>query len=168
MSMTGKRKRRRRIETPYSRISEVREAATIDEANECLGRGFVLIKAIEKRETDALGRQASSIVYILGKPKRSNGSRNQAPTKTELVDIMHSAPDVDPAVLENRPWKRYDSGDGEWTFVVNQDGSSVAELGPAKDFLEALRAGEDLVIGGYRYRLRDKFLKRYPVNGQNA
>ena len=72
------------------------------------------------------------------------------------------------AVLEDRPWKKYDSGDGEWTFVVNQDGSPVAELGPARDFLEALRAGEDLVVGGYRYRLRDKFLKRYPVNGPSA
>jgi hypothetical protein len=153
---------------PYARITEIREAATSDEANECLGRGFILIKAVERREMDALGRQASGIVYILGKPKRSNRNRHQAPTKTEPLDIMHGAPDVDPAVLENRPWKRYDSGDGEWTFVVNQDGSSVAELEPAKDFLEALRAGEDLVVGGYRYRLRDKFLKRYPVSGQNA
>jgi hypothetical protein len=161
-------KRRRRIETPYARITEVREAATSDEANECLGRGFVLIKAVERRETDALGRQASGIVYILGKPKRSNGNRHQAPRKTEPVDIMHGAPDVDPAVLENRPWRRYDSGDGEWTFVVNQDGSSVAELGPAKDFLEALRAGEDMVVGDYKYRLRDRFLKRYPVNRENA
>ncbi|MDA4127788.1 MAG: hypothetical protein OK452_11405, partial [Thaumarchaeota archaeon] len=60
------------------------------------------------------------------------------------------------------------SGDGEWTFVVNQDGSPIAELEPAKDFLEALRTGEDLVVGGYKYRLRDKFLKRYLVNGQSA
>jgi hypothetical protein len=164
----GTGKRRRRIETPYARITEIREAATSDEANEWLGRGFILIKAVERREMDTLGRQASSIVYVLGKPKCSNRNNHRAPTKTEPVDIMHGAPDVDPAVLENRPWKRYDSGDGEWTFVVNQDGSSVAELEPARDFLEALRAGEDLVVGDYRYRLRDKFLKRYPVSRQNA
>jgi hypothetical protein len=165
---TGRRRRRRRIETPYARITEIREAATSDEANECLGRGFILIKAVERREMDALGRQAGRIVYVLGKQKPSNGNRHRAPTKTEAVDIMHGAPDVDPAVLENRPWKRYDNGDGEWTFVVNQDGTSVAELEPAKDFLEALRAGEDLVAGDYKYRLRDRFLKRYPVTRQNA
>ena len=166
--MTGKR--RRKMETPYARITEIREVGTSGEANECLGSGFVLIKAVEKRDTDAVGRQSSAIVYILGKLKgNGNGKPAQPqPAKQEPPDIMHDVPEVDPAVLENRPWKKYDSGDGEWTFVVNQDGSPVAELEPAKDFLEALRAGEDLVVGGYKYRLRDKFLKRFPVGAQTA
>jgi len=163
--MTGKRKRRN-MDTPYARITEIREVGTSGEANECLGSGFVLIKAVEKRETDALGRQSSAIVYILGKLKGNGKPPQQA--KAEPADIMHGAPDVDPTILENRPWKKYDNGDGEWTFVVNQDGSPVAELEPAKDFLDALRAGEDLVVGGYKYRLRDKFLKRYIANGQSA
>ena len=156
------------MDTPYARITEIREVGTSGEANECLTSGFVLIKAVEKRETDSLGRQSSAIVYILGKLK---GNGNEKPTqqaKAEPTDIMHGVPDVDSAILENRPWKKYGNGEGEWTFVVNQDGSPVAELEPAKDFLDALRAGEDLVVGGYKYRLRDKFLKRYPVNGQSA
>jgi len=156
------------MDTPYARITEIREVGTSGEANECLGSGFVLIKAVEKRETDALGRQSSAIVYILGKLK---GNGNEKPTqqaKAEPTDIMHGVPDVDSAILENRPWKKYGNGEGEWTFVVNQDGSPVAELEPAKDFLDALRAGEDLVVGGYKYRLRDKFLKRYPASGQSA
>jgi hypothetical protein len=155
------------METPYARITEIREVGTSGEANECLGSGFVLIKAVEKRETDALGRQSSAIVYILGKLKGS-GNGHPAQPKPEQIDIMHGAPDVDPTILESRPWKKYDNGDGEWTFVVNQDGSPVAELEPAKDFLEALRAREDLVVGGYKYRLRDRFLKRYTVSGQSA
>ncbi len=163
--MTGKR--RRKVETPYARITEIREVGTSGEANECLGSGFVLIKAVEKRETDPLGRQSSAIVYILGKLK-GNGNGHPAQPKPEPTNIMQGAPDVDPAVLENRPWKKYDNGDGEWTFVVNQDGSPVGELEPAKDFLDALRAGEDLVVGGYKYRLRDRFLKRFPVSGQSA
>jgi hypothetical protein len=154
------------MDTPYARITEIMEVGTSGEANECLGSGFVLIKAVEKRETDALGRQSSAIVYILGKLK-GNGN-GHAQRKQEPVNIMQGAPDVDPVILENRPWKKYDNGDGEWTFVVNQDGSPVAELEPAKDFLDALRAGEDLVVGGYKYRLRDKFLKRYPASGQSA
>ena len=164
------------METPYARITELREASTSEEANECLSSGFVLIKAVEKRETDALGRQASSIVYVLGKLRGSNGNGHtasnptsqQPPSSSEPVNIMNDAPDIDPAILESRPWKSYASGEGEWTFVVNQDGSPVAELEPAKDFLDRLRSGEDLVVGGYKYRLRDKFLKRYPVSGQSA
>ena len=158
------------MDTPYARITEIREAKTSEEANECLGSGFVLIKAVEKRETDALGRQASSIVYVLGK-LRGNGNGSAAPQALqpkpeEPINIMDDTPHVDPAILESRPWKAYASGEGEWTFVVNQDGSPVAELEPAKEFLERLRGGEDLVVGGYKYRLRDKFLKRYPVDGK--
>ena len=154
------------METPYARITEIREAATSDEANKCLNAGFVLIKAIEKRETDPLGRQTTSIVYILGKPK---GNRAQTRAKNESpsgpVNIMDDTPHIEPAILEGRPWKAYAKGEGEWTFVVNQDGSPVAELEPAKEFLERLKSGEDLVVGGYKYRLRDRFLKRYPANG---
>ena len=154
------------METPYARITEIREASTSAEANECLGSGFVLIKAVEKRETDALGRQSSNIVYVLGKLK-GNGNEHAAPAPTpssEPVNIMDATPQIDPSILESRPWKAYASGEGEWTFVVNQDGSPVAELEPAKEFLERLGNGEDLVVGGYKYRLRGKFLKRYPVN----
>ena len=165
---TGKR-RRRKMETPYARITEIREAVTSNEANECLGSGFVLIKAVEKRDTDALGRQSSSIVYILGKLKgNGNGHAAQPQVSTEPINIMDDTPNVDPAILEGRPWKSYASGEGEWTFVVNQDGSPVAELEPAKEFLERLGNGEDLVVGGYKYRLRGKFLKRYRVDAQSA
>ena len=158
------------METPYARITEIREATTSDEANECLGNGFVLIKAVEKRDTDALGRQSSTIVYVLGKLK-GNGHAT-APTKSEPsnepVNIFNDTPDLDPAILEGRPWKAYASGEGEWTFVVNQDGSPVVELEPAKELIDRLSSGEDLVVGGYKYRLRGKFLKRYAVSGQNV
>jgi hypothetical protein len=164
--MAGKKRRRRSMETPYARITEIREAATSEEANECLNSGFVLIKAVEKRETDALGRQASNIVYVLGK-LRQNGTQ----TATHHNGHSEQQPDtpiVDPAVLENRPWRAYAKGEGEWTFVVNQDGSPVAELEPARQFLDMLKDGDDLVVGAYRYRLRDKFLKRYPADSQSA
>ena len=155
------------MDTPYARITEIREASTSEEANECLGSGFVLIKAVEKRETDALGRQASNIVYVLGKLKDHNGNGHATSTpstSTEPVNIMDDTPQIDPSILEGRPWKPYASGEGEWTFVVNQDGSTVAELEPAREFLDRLRNGEDLVVGGYKYRLRGKFLKRYRAN----
>ena len=161
------RRRRERMETPYARITEIREAATSNEANMCLSTGFVLIKAVEKRETDALGRQASYIVYILGKLK-ANGNGSPAQPKQEppsgSKDTRTEEIFVNPTILENLTWRAYNNGEGEWTFVTNQDGSPIAELEPAKEFLERLKDGEDLVVGGYKYRLRDKFLKRYPAN----
>ena len=158
------------METPYARISEIREVGTSAEATDCLGNGFVLIKAVEKRETDPLGRQASSIIYVLGKLRGSNGNGSAASQAKPdgPIDIMNAPPEVDPGILEGRPWKAYASGEGEWTFVVNQDGSPVAELEPAKEFLDRLRSGEDLVVHGYKYRLRDKFLKRYAVGMQSS
>ena len=54
------------METPYARISEIREAVTSAEANKCLSSGFVLIKAVEKWETYAVGMLASSLIYVLG------------------------------------------------------------------------------------------------------
>jgi len=168
--MPGKKRRVRRMETPYRRITEIREATNSGEANGLLTGGFVLIKAVERRETDALGRQSSSIVYVLGKLKENgNGHASQPKTETPTpghTDIMADEPEVDPALLENLNWRAYDNGDGEWTFVTNQDGSPLAALEPAKVFLQRLREGEDLVVGGYKYRLREKFLKRYPANGQ--
>ena len=155
------------METPYARISEIREAQSSDEANECLGSGFVLIKAVEKRDTDALGRQASTIVYVLGKLKGNGNGVATTPAKSEPsnepVSIMNDTPGVDPGILDGRPWKSYASGEGEWTVGVNQVGAPAAELEPAKEFLDRLKSGEDLVVGGYKYRLRNKFLKRYPV-----
>src|SRR3989442_2978463 len=100
--MAGKR-RRRKMETPYARITEIREASTSDQANELLNGGFVLIKAVERRETDALGRQASSIVYVLGRMKPSgNGGQTKANPPNGDSDPQTYAPIVDPRVIDRR------------------------------------------------------------------
>src|SRR2546426_10078458 len=84
--MAGKR-RRRKMETPYARITEIREASTSDEANKLLNGGFVLIKAVERRETDALGRQASSIIYVLRRLRPSgNGGQTKANNPTDTAN----------------------------------------------------------------------------------
>src|SRR2546427_11821780 len=100
--MAGKR-RRRRMETPYARITEIREASTSDQANELLNGGFVLIKAVERRETDALGRQASSIVYVLGRLKPSgNGGQTKANPPHRHSDPQADTPNRDPTTPERR------------------------------------------------------------------
>src|SRR2546426_10218035 len=101
--MAGKR-RRRRMETPYARITEIREASTSDQANELLNGGFVLIKAVEKRETDALGRQASSIVYVLGRLKPSgNGAQTKENPAAGKGHRRHSPEVMQQPIPEVRP-----------------------------------------------------------------
>ena len=51
--------------SPYEGIAEFKEAASVDEANGSLKSGYVLIKVIEKTNTDS----STTIVYVLGKPK---------------------------------------------------------------------------------------------------
>ena len=166
-----KKWRRRRMETPYSRITEIREAQTQDEANDCLNNGFVLIKAVEKRNVDALGRQDSCVIYILGKLKGRSAAQtqtqNDSPNGHDTTNSLAELPTIDPAILENRPWRQYENGNGEWTFITSQDGNLLPELEPARDFIQRLLSGEDLIVGNYRYRAKDKFLKRYPANGQH-
>ena len=158
------------METPYARITEIREAKTTEEANDCLNNGFVLIKAVEKRNVDALGRQDSCVIYILGKLKGRSAAQAQpeSPNGHDTTNSLAEMPTIDPTVLENRPWRQYENGNGEWTFITSQDGNLLPELEPARDFIQRLLAGEDLVIGNYKYRARDKFLKRYNAsNGQH-
>src|SRR5207245_1453072 len=115
----GGKKRRRKMETPYARITEIKEASTSDQANELLNGGFVLIKAVERRETDALGRQASSIVYVLGRLKPSgNGGQTKADRPDGHSDPQTDTPIVDPAILERRPWKPYAQCEGECALDV--------------------------------------------------
>jgi len=158
------------METPYSRLVKIREAKTEAEANQLLDSGFILIKAAEKRSPDGLGKQqdGSFFVYAMGKLKGSHPTQeqNNEPPNGHATQPAAEKSLVDSAVLENRPWREYENGSGEWTFVTSQDGSPLPELEPARAFLERLRSGDDLVVGNYRYRLRDKFLKRYPANGQ--
>jgi hypothetical protein len=165
-----KKWRRRKMETPYSRLVKIREAKTEAEANELLDNGFILIKAAEKRGPDGLGKQqdGSFFVYAMGKLKGAHPGQAQNEAQPNGHPAQPTAEKflVDPAVLENRPWREYDNGSGEWTFVTSQDGSPLPELEPAREFLERLRSGDDLTVGSYRYRLRDKFLKRYPADGR--
>ena len=161
------------METPYARITEIREAQTTEEANDCLNNGFVLIKAVEKRDIDSFGRQASSIIYILGKLKGRSTAQPQPQPETpnghDTTSPLAETPILDPSILESRPWRQYENGNGEWTFITSQDGNLLPELEPAQDFIQRLLSGEELTLGSYRYRAKDKFLKRYPVgNGQSA
>ena len=158
------------METPYARITEIREAQTQDEANECLSNGFVLIKAVEKRDIDSLGRQASGIIYVLGKLKSRSPAQpqNQATNGHDTISPLAETPTIDPSVLEERPWRQYENGSGEWTFITSQDGNMLPELEPATEFIQRLLSGEELTLGNYRYRAKDKFLKRYPATGQRA
>jgi hypothetical protein len=69
------------------------------------------------------------------------------------------------AALEWRPAK---NGKGEWVFVLDRNGAveDAFTHSPLRDFLERVRAApaeSGLILGGYRYRINERFLHRWPL-----
>ncbi|MGD0639004.1 MAG: hypothetical protein ABSA72_13295 [Nitrososphaerales archaeon] len=150
------------METPYSRITEIKEAAAPEEANSLLKQGFILVKVMEKY-TNTPERQFSNIVYVLGR-QRFNGESHAAPEQSNPSN-NHTAPSaIDPALLEKRPWKKYANGGGEWAFYMDRDENLLPELSSIRETIERLKSGEELTVGNYTYRIKDKFLKRFPAD----
>jgi len=158
-----RRQRRRRMETPYSRITEVREAPTPEAANDLLRQGFILVKVMEKYTAEP-DRQFNNIVYVLGK-QVTNGRSQATPEQGKPSNGQPATQVIDPAILESRPWKQYANGSGEWTFYMDRDETVLPDLAGAHEFIERLRGGEEIAVGNYTYRIKDKFLKRFPANG---
>jgi len=165
--MTGKgagKQRRKRMETPYSRITEIKEAQTQEGANDFLKQGFILVKVMERYSGDQ-EKQTSSIVYVLGR-QNSNG---QGPASSEPNGHPSSSkttkPSTDAASLEGLSWKEYANGGGEWAFYMDRDESLLPELAGARDLIERLKKGEEVTVGSYTYRIKDKFLKRFQARG---
>ena len=151
------------METPYSRITEIREAPTPEAANDLLKQGFVLVKVLEKYTNDT-DRQFSNIVYVLGR-QRFNGESHATPEQKASSSNQPTTPAVDAALLEKRPWKEYANGGGEWTFYMDREGTLLPELKGVSGFIDRLKAGEEIVVGDHGYRIKDKFLKRFPADG---
>ena len=151
------------METPYSRITEIKEAGTPEEANGLLSDGYTLIKVMEKYMNDT-ERQFSNIVYILGRQHNSNGGYPVAQKGQQNGSSTTPSATVDPAVLESRPWKKYANGSGEWTFYMDRDENLLPELASVRDAIDQMKSGEELTVGNYTYKIKDKFLKRFPVD----
>ena len=150
------------METPYSRITEVSEAPTPEAANELLKQGYVLVKVMEKYTNDT-DRQFSNIVYVLGR-QRPNGESHATPEQPSPFGNHQATPSAAAALLEKRPWKKYAKGGGEWAFYMDRDENLLPELAGARDAIERMKSGEELTVGSYTYRIKDKFLKRFPAD----
>jgi hypothetical protein len=128
-------------------MKEIREAATLEEANRLLAQGFVLVKVMER------------MVYVVGLPKEvgqqnvSNDGQNERTANTAPTES---------ATLESLPWRKFRSGSGEWVSLLGPNGSLLPELEPSRQFIERLRNGKE-IIDGLRYRIsNEKFLNRFP------
>ena len=137
------------METPYSGMTEIREAASLEEANRLLAQGFVLVKVMDR------------MVYVVGLPKdvseRSvlgNGNNGQAGNGM----AEHSA------ILNSLQWTKFKSGGGEWTFLLGPDDALLPELEPSKEFIEKLRKEKEAILDGWHYRIsKERFLNRFPT-----
>ena len=137
------------METPYSGMTEIKEATTLEEANRLLTQGFVLVKVMER------------MVYVVGLPKDvaqpstpNNGKDGQS----------GNAVAKDSATLNSLHWKKFKSGGGEWTFFLGPDDALLPELEPARQFIEALRKEKEVILDGWHYRIsKERFLNRFPT-----
>ncbi len=137
------------METPYSGMTEIKEAVTLEEANHLLAKGFVLVKVMDR------------MVYVVGLPKdvsersvQGNGNDGQADNGMSA----HSA------VLNSLQWTKFKSGGGEWTFLLGPDDALLPELEPSKEFIEKLRKEKEAILDGWHYRIsKERFLNRFPT-----
>ena len=137
------------METPYSGMTEIKEAATLEEANRLLAQGFVLVKVMDR------------MVYVVGLPKvvsersvQGNGNNGQEGSGM----AAHSA------VLNSLQWTKFKSGGGEWTFLLGPDDALLPELEPSKEFIEKLRKEKEAILDGWHYRIsKERFLNRFPT-----
>jgi hypothetical protein len=137
------------LETPYSGMTEIKEAATLEEANRLLAQGFVLVKVMDR------------MVYVVGLPSEvskqhthGNGSNGQADHGVEA----HAS------VLDSLQWTKFKSGGGEWTFLLGPDDALLPKLEPSKEFVEKLRKEKEAILDGWHYRIsKERFLNRFPT-----
>jgi hypothetical protein len=158
------KQRRSRMETPYSRITEIKEAMTQEGANDLLRQGFILVKVMERYTNDP-ERQSSNIVYVLGRQKPNGQSQPPPEQNGHPTSGQPTGQSIHPAILERLPWKEYSNGGGEWAFYMDRDEKLLPELAGSRDLIERLKKGEELTAGGYTYRIKDKFLKRFQASG---
>ena len=134
--------------SPYEGINELVEADTVDQANNLLKAGYVLIKVIEKTNTNG----STSIVYVLG--------RSLAGTQERGKESNHVA-----RALEGLKWTPHKSGGGEWAFYSDATGNILDVLKPATEMIKQMKADPKLrlKVGEWMYGINGRFLNRYPA-----
>ncbi len=133
------------METPYSGMSEIREAATLEEANHFLAQGFVLVKVMDR------------MVYVMGLPKEARETAPQGNGKNAKTTQNANC-------LNSLSWKKFRNGDGEWAFFLGPDDGLLPELESAREFIESLRQEKEASLDGWRYRIsKERFLNRFPA-----
>ena len=134
--------------SPYEGINELVEADTVDQANDLLKAGYVLIKVIEKTNMNG----STSIVYVLG--------RSLAGTQGRGKQSNHVA-----RALEGLKWSPHKSGGGEWAFYSDATGNILDVLKPATEMINQMKADPKLrlKVGEWMYGINGRFLNRYPA-----
>ena len=134
------------METPYSGMSEMREAATLEEANRLLAQGFVLVKVMER------------MVYVVGLPKEARETTPQGNGRDGKAAASNAI------CLDTLSWTKFSNGKGEWAFFLRPDDALLPELEPAREFIESLKREKEASLEGWRYRIsKERFLNRFPA-----
>jgi hypothetical protein len=134
--------------SPYEGINELVEAAAVDQANDLLKAGYVLIKVIEKTNVNG----STSIVYVLGRSLAGTQERGKQGDQVARA-------------LEGLKWTPHKSGGGEWAFYNDATGNILDVLKPATEMIKQMKADPKLrlKVGEWMYGINGRFLNRYPA-----
>jgi len=99
------------------------------------------------------------------KPKEALAPQGMDPLKPDIGQNDDAALSRALTALEWQPAK---NGKGEWVFILDREGKVEDAFArtPLQEFLERVKAAPSetgLVFGGYRYRVNERFLHRWPL-----
>jgi len=143
---------------------EDRMAAKLEEVNR-------LIADLQRRRQELLKTRENRAVAPAA-PKKET-VEVKTPSKPEKAPVLQARTADSPpstkeleGILDSLPWKSFKKKEGEWAFLRDRDGRLIDELRSAKEFVDGVRKGGEVVVGKYRYQAsEDKFLNRHYAGG---
>jgi hypothetical protein len=130
-------------------------------------RAAVLARALEFLPGPALAEASAPAAAPAGQEE----AKEPAPAQG-MEPLRPDAGNGDAALakaLEALEWRPAKNGKGQWILVMAPSGEPAGPFGepPLREFLERVKAAPSetgLILGGYRYRLREgRFLHRWPL-----
>ena len=134
-------------------------------------RAAMLARALEFLPGPRVAAGAAAPAAGQAEPKAEAPAVTTAPAQGAMEPLRPDAGNGEAALsmaLAALEWRPSKKGNGEWVFILDRDGKveDAFTHTPLREFLERVKAapaGSGLLFGGYRYRLNERFLHRWPL-----